>query len=100
MSRSLWVLEAFEEYPEADAVEGLDIAIHQAPAKHLLPENVHFKYFNAYEDVPFEYIGRYDLIHARFLLGLVKDDNPIPLIENLMQMLSESASATERRQTH
>ncbi|KAF2225763.1 hypothetical protein BDZ85DRAFT_279423 [Elsinoe ampelina] len=79
----LWVLEAYEEFPHAEAVEGLDIALHQAPAKHLLPGNVKFSYFNAYEDVPEQFIGRYDLIHARFLLALVKNDDPIPLVQML-----------------
>ena len=45
-----------------DSLEGLDIVLlHQAPAQHLLPDNVHFKYLDLQEDIPAEFVGRYDL---------------------------------------
>lgn len=70
-------------------MDGLDIALHQAPPKHLLPDNVNFKYLDLHEDVPPEFVGQYDLVHARFLLGLVKNNDPVPLLEKLLKMLSE-----------
>jgi SAM-dependent methyltransferase len=86
---SIWLLEAAEDYPNAEALEGLDIALHQAPAQHLLPDNVHFKYLDMQEDIPAEFVGRYDLVHARFLLGLVKNNDPVPLLQNLLKLLSQ-----------
>jgi hypothetical protein len=82
-------LEAAEGYPNAESLEGLDIALHQAPAQHLLPDNVHFKYLDMQEDIPAEFVGRYDLVHARFLLGLVKNNDPVPLLQNLLKLLSK-----------
>jgi len=41
------------------------------------------------EEIPAEFVGRYDLVHARFLLGLVKNNDPIPLLRNLMKLLSK-----------
>jgi hypothetical protein len=83
-------LEAAEDYPKADSFEGLDITLHQAPSQHLLPNNVHFKYLDMQEDIPAEFVGRYDLVHARFLLGLVKNNDPVPLLRNLLKLLSKS----------
>jgi hypothetical protein len=84
----IWLLEAAEEYPNANALEGLDIALHQAPAQHLLPDNVRFRHLDLQEDIPAELVGRYDLVHARFLLGLVKNNDPLPLLKNLLKLLS------------
>jgi len=42
------------------------------------------------EDIPTEFVGRYDLVHARFLLGLVKNNDPVPLLQNLLKLLSTS----------
>jgi hypothetical protein len=75
-------------------LEGLDIALHQAPAQHLLPNNVHFKYLDMQEDIPAEFVGRYDLVHARFLLGLVKSNDPIPLLQTLLKLLSKYQHAS------
>ncbi|SMR59405.1 unnamed protein product [Zymoseptoria tritici ST99CH_1E4] len=83
----IWLLEASEEFPEADRLDGLDVVIDQAPPKHLLPANVHFEYLDAHADIPQQYLERYDLINAKFLLGLVRDGNPNPLIKRLLQML-------------
>lgn len=71
--------------------------MHQAPPKHLLPDNVNFKYLNLHEDIPAEFVGQYDLIHARFLLGLVRNDDPIPLLQKLLKMLSEFTSSNLQR---
>lgn len=85
---SIWLLEAAEDYPNAEALEGLDIALHQAPPQHLLPDNVRFKYLDLQEELPSEFVGRYDLVHARFLLGLVKNNDPVPILKNLLKLLS------------
>jgi hypothetical protein len=84
----IWLLEAAEDYPKANALEGLDIALHQAPPEHLLPDNVRFKRLDLQEDIPAEFVGRYDLVHARFLLGLVRNNDPLPLLKNLLRLLS------------
>lgn len=62
--------------------------MHQAPPQHLLPNNVRFKYLDLQEELPSEFVGRYDLVHARFLLGLVKDNDPLPILRNLLMLLS------------
>jgi hypothetical protein len=85
---SIWLLEAAEDYPNAEALEGLDIALHQAPPEHLLPDNVRFKYLDLQDELPEEFVGRYDLVHARFLLGLVKNNDPTPILKNLLKLLS------------
>lgn len=86
---SIWLLEAAEEYPNADGLDGLDIALHQAPPKHLLPGNVQFKHLDLHQEIPAEFVGQYDLVHARFLLGLVRNNDPVPLLQNLLKLLSK-----------
>lgn len=62
--------------------------MHQAPPQHFLPNNVRFKYLDLQEELPSAFVGRYDLVHARFLLGLVKNNDPVPILQNLMKLLS------------
>jgi len=88
LNPSIWLLEAAEDYPNAEILEGLDIALHQAPPEHLLPDNVRFKYLDLQEELPEEFVGRYDVVHARFLLGLVKNNDPVPILQNLLKLLS------------
>jgi hypothetical protein len=38
--------------------------------------------------VPSEMIGKYDIVHVKLLVFVVKGD-PVPLLENLLKMLSK-----------
>lgn len=42
-----------------------------------------------HKDIPGELKGRYDIVHVRLLLTVVKNDDPSPILENLMDMLSK-----------
>jgi hypothetical protein len=38
--------------------------------------------------VPEEFKGKYDIVHARLLLPLVKNNDPTPVLKNMFSLLS------------
>ena len=41
------------------------------------------------EPIPEELRGKYDLVHVRLFLAVVQDDDPTPILRNLMDLLSQ-----------
>ncbi|KAM3070445.1 hypothetical protein ACMFMG_010269 [Clarireedia jacksonii] len=81
MGTAAWLLDVARELPNAQ-LHGFDIDIDQAPHKGWLPSNVDIKYWDIFDDLPDEIVGKYDLVHVR-LLGLILDGGPQKLFKML-----------------
>ena len=47
---------------------------------------------DAFSDtLPEEFVGKYDVVHIAIFATIVKDNNPEPLLKNLLRMLSKYA---------
>lgn len=68
-------------------LHGYDLSSSQFPPKEWLPNNVKLMTLDALAEVPSELIEVYDVIHVG-LLVLVAGDDPMPLLRNLIKMLS------------
>ena len=44
---------------------------------------------DAFSPLPHELLGKYDIVHLRLFIVLVKNNDPVPLLENLIRMLSK-----------
>ena len=44
---------------------------------------------DVFAEVPKEIISEYDIIHLRLFLLVVRDNDPSPLLKNVLKMLSE-----------
>ena len=44
---------------------------------------------DVFGDVPWSLVGRFDVVHIRTFCIVVKNGNPVPLLRNLIEMLSE-----------
>ena len=40
---------------------------------------------------PSELLEKYDIIHVQLFITILRDGNPVPMLRNLMKMLSEFA---------
>jgi SAM-dependent methyltransferase len=80
-----WLIDVAHQYPSAELI-GFDNSLDQAPHKQWLPRNVTVKYWNIFEDVPPEFVGRFDFIHVRLLVMVIEGD-PRPVLRNLLSML-------------
>ena len=59
------------------------------PLSSILPNNVSLEAFDAFGEIPDELVGKFDVVHIRFLLNVVKRNDPEPLLKNLIKMLCE-----------
>lgn len=53
-----------------------------------LPPNMKFCVWNAFEEIPSEFHGVYDLVHVRLFMINIKDNDPSAIIQNIHKMLS------------
>ncbi|PQE03071.1 UMTA methyltransferase family protein [Rutstroemia sp. NJR-2017a BVV2] len=82
-----WLLDVARDLPNAQ-LHGFDNDLDQAPHKSWLPFNVDIKYWNIFDEIPDEMVGKYDLVHVR-LLVLVIDGRfqAQSFVQKVMKML-------------
>ena len=85
----IWLLSLAKRLPSSFQLNGFDISVKQYPAA--LPANVLLQIADALQDPPFESIGGYDFVHVRLFMGVISDNNPLPLLRHCMKLLSRSA---------
>lgn len=66
----------------------MDISLKQAPMKDRLPQTVRLIEQDIYSPLPEDMVGKYDIVHVQLFLLCVKDNDPIPLIQKFIQLLS------------
>ena len=77
-------------FPLGTQFDGFDIDLGQAPHLQWLPSNISLTQWNMFEEVPENLVGVYDVVHIRLVMLVIKDNNPVPLIQNLRKLLSTS----------
>ncbi|KAI4124251.1 MAG: hypothetical protein LQ338_004909 [Usnochroma carphineum] len=82
-----WLLDLAEIVPSGWKLYGFDIARENFPAKDFLPENISFHVQDAFEEPPTDLIEKFDIVHIRAFVLLVKGGDPNPLFSNLIKML-------------
>lgn len=71
-------------------LDGFDISLVQCPPPEWLPSNVSIRKLDIYKPLPEELVGKYDIVHVRLFICVIKDNDPVPVLTNLLKMLSES----------
>jgi hypothetical protein len=66
---------------------GFDLFPVHFPAAANLPDNIKLGVLDAFSEVPEEHIGQYDVVHVRVFTGVVKGNDPTPLVRNAFKML-------------
>ncbi|KAL2046662.1 hypothetical protein ABVK25_011634 [Lepraria finkii] len=83
----IWPLELSRELPGTARIDGFDISPAQYPHRNWLPANVILYVHNAFAPFPQEYAGVYDVVHVRFFVTLINEENVAGFIQNLMALL-------------
>ncbi len=86
---SCWLIELAKKSPSEWQFHGVDISKLQFPADEYLPKNISLETMNVFGDIPDDFIEKFDVVHIRTFAVAVTHSNPIPLIKNLVRMLSE-----------
>ncbi|KAI4240230.1 MAG: hypothetical protein L6R40_005259 [Gallowayella cf. fulva] len=82
-----WVLELAEQVPSSWHLTGFDISSAQFPHKAYLPANVTLQQQDAFEEMPTDLLGSFDVVHIRAVCVVVKNGDPRVLLKNAMMML-------------
>lgn len=85
------------QLPRTAQLDAIDIDLSQCPPKEWLPKNVTLKQLDVFGELSDEYIGRYDVVHLRHFVCVVAGNDPMPLLKNLIKMLSEWALGSHSR---
>ena len=52
-------------------IVGLDISDGMFPVKHTWADNVTFRTYDMFDDVPVEYVEKFDVVHVRFIIAAI-----------------------------
>ena len=55
-----------------------------------LPTNISLKILDVFGDIPNDLVEKYDVVHIRTFALVVTHSDPVPLLKNLVKMLSGS----------
>ena len=86
---AIWIFELLPLMPSTTTFDGFDISTDYFPAKEWLPANVSLDVLDALGEVPEHLVGRYDIVHLRAFVVVVRNNNPARLLSNLIKMLSK-----------
>ena len=85
---SCWLVDLARRSPSKWQFHGVDVAKVQSPAKEYLPKNVSLKVLDVLGRIPDELVEKFDVVHTRAFATIVKNSDPMPLLKNLVRMLS------------
>ena len=84
----IWLLDLARTISPTAQLDGFDIDISGSPHKQWLPPNVTMRQLDALGEIPEYLVGIYDIVHLRLFQVVVKDNDPGPLLRNMLRMLS------------
>ncbi|KAF2837800.1 hypothetical protein M501DRAFT_995036 [Patellaria atrata CBS 101060] len=86
-----WILEVADELPSGikphTKLYGFDVSLANFPAADNCSPEVHFAQLNAFDDVPENLTGIFDIVHIRVFSAVVRNNDSSPLIKNAARML-------------
>ena len=86
--RSIWPIEASAILPPETRFDGFDVSAAQYPVREWLPPNVYLHTHDVFLPFAPEHWGQYDVVHMRFMISLITEENVSSLLENLALLLS------------
>ena len=85
---SIWLVDVNRRLPSVH-LDGFDNSVDQFASKEWLPENISLHKLDVLKPITEDLKGKYDFVHVRLFLAVVQDDDPMPILRNLMDMLSQ-----------
>ena len=84
----IWLIEVARVLPSTALLDGIDINFNQCPPKEWLPNNLTWITHDILSEPPRKLCEKYDVIHVQLFITILRDGNPVPMLQNLMKMLS------------
>lgn len=86
---SIWPIELSHKLPPTASVDAVDISLAQCPPQEWLPKNIRLIAHNVFVPFPEAMLGEYDVVHVQLFATVIRDNDPAPVVKNLMSLLSE-----------
>ncbi|TRX93371.1 hypothetical protein FHL15_005646 [Xylaria flabelliformis] len=83
----IWLVDLAHCLPDCAKIEGFDINLTQCPPAEWLPSNVSVHQVDCLGPLPEHLIGQYDIVHIQLFHLAVHNNDPAPIIENLIKLL-------------
>jgi SAM-dependent methyltransferase len=85
----IWSNDIISRYGDTVNITALDISSAQFPPPAIRPQNLYMSTWDFFTDVPQQYIGKFDVIHTRFIVpGIVnRPDERHKVMTNMLKML-------------
>ncbi|KAL8745588.1 MAG: hypothetical protein Q9190_002300 [Brigantiaea leucoxantha] len=83
----IWLIEVARVLPSTALLDGIDINFNQCPPKEWLPNNLTWITHDILSEPPRKLCEKYDVIHVQLFITILRDGNPVPMLQNLMKML-------------
>ncbi|KAF2726639.1 hypothetical protein EJ04DRAFT_571087 [Polyplosphaeria fusca] len=84
---AIWSLDLATKHPDIRFL-ATDYSLDQAPPPEFLPRNVELAEWDLLDGgVPEEYIGRFDVVHVRLMMCVIKNNDPSSVVEKLVKIL-------------
>ncbi|KAI1812320.1 S-adenosyl-L-methionine-dependent methyltransferase [Poronia punctata] len=84
----IWATELAPKLPDTSVIDGYDIDVIKFPDAKTLPGNVTLQFGDLFKPFPPEAVGKYDVVHVRFLVFALKKDEWIVAVKNLSKLLA------------
>lgn len=82
---AIWPLDVASELGDAQ-IDGFDVKLDQCPPDYFMPR-IRLGTWNIFEEPPEHLIGKYDIVNIRLVVFVVKNNDPKPIIKNLLKIL-------------
>ncbi|RDL41295.1 S-adenosyl-L-methionine-dependent methyltransferase [Venustampulla echinocandica] len=83
----IWLTELSRILPASAQLDGFDVSHEQCPPKEFMPSNVSLYIHDCLSEPPNHLHEQYDIIHIQMFNSVVKDNDPEPVIRNMIKML-------------
>ncbi|KAK0744967.1 S-adenosyl-L-methionine-dependent methyltransferase [Apiosordaria backusii] len=83
----IWMVDLARYLPASARIDGFDIDLTQCPPKEWLPPNVSVHNLDCLATLPDHLLGKYDIVHIQLFHLAVHNNDPAPIIQNLVKLL-------------
>ncbi|KAI1076814.1 S-adenosyl-L-methionine-dependent methyltransferase [Whalleya microplaca] len=83
----IWLVDLARHLPSSAHIDGFDVDLTQSPPKEWLPLNVSLHNVDCLAPLPEHLLGQYDIVHVQLFHLAVHNNDPAPIIRNLVRLL-------------
>ncbi|KAF4629300.1 hypothetical protein G7Y89_g8850 [Cudoniella acicularis] len=87
LATGIWLVDLAGYLPPSAHIDGFDIDISQCAPIDWLPSNVSLYTVNCVEPFPEQFVGKYDIVHIQLFHLAVQNNDPEPIVKNLLTLL-------------